>query len=105
MTNQKFCYWLQGYFEISRESKLTQAKVLLIENKLNEIQEELGWFTGWLSKVLVYFKEMHYKPETLALFTPEIMRNLNYIFHHVIDNTYSAGPPPAEWQLIHDGKR
>lgn len=103
MTNQEFCYWLQGYFEISRESSLNERKVLLIASQLEKITEPLGIFTGWLQEVILYFEKLNYQTETLRCFTDLIKSNLNSIFFHVIDNSYTDGPAPAEWQLIHDG--
>lgn len=35
MTPQEFCYWLQGFFELSDAKILTEQQVKTIENHLN----------------------------------------------------------------------
>jgi hypothetical protein len=35
MTPQEFCYWLQGFFELSDSEDLTQAQTISIKNHLN----------------------------------------------------------------------
>lgn len=35
MTSRDFVYWLQGYFEISKPSKLTKKELSVIQNHLN----------------------------------------------------------------------
>lgn len=103
MTNAEFCYWLQGYFEISKECSLDRKKILAMEVMFKQIQEPLGSFTQWFSDLLLFFQDREYRQETLDFFTPIIQQNLSSIFHHVIDNSYTEGAPPAEWQDIHDG--
>lgn len=86
MTNQEFCYWLQGYFEISKITMLTKEKIALINGSLKKINEPLGEFTQWLAKVHAFFSDQHYKQEFLDLFLQEIQSELNDLFLHVIDN-------------------
>src|SRR5437868_10952160 len=38
-TNQLFCYWLQGYFEIGLNVKLNKRTIILISQQLDTIQE------------------------------------------------------------------
>ena len=103
MTNQEFCYWLQGYFELSRSAVFNKKTAVLAEETLHQINEPLGEFTAWLLRVLQYFRKQEYRQETLTYFTAEIENTLNAIFLHVIDASYTEGPPPERWQRIHDG--
>jgi hypothetical protein len=104
-SNQQFCYWLQGYFEIStRPVALTQAKVELMMKNLDLLAEPLGEFTQWLREVCAYCATHNYKPETLAYFLPLIENSLASVFLHVIDNSYITDTPAEIRQNIHDGK-
>lgn len=104
MTNQEFCYWLQGYFEITRKATLTKEKVLVIDGALRNIDAPLGEFTQWLSDVLSFFATQQYKQELLTYFLPEISDRLNLIFYHVIDNSYDTDISLEESKKIHDGR-
>lgn len=88
MTNQEFCYWLQGYFEISQQITLTKKKVALISSKLRIIDEPLGLYTGWLFEVLSFFEAQQYHQPLMDYFLTEIKKRLNLIFLHVIDESY-----------------
>lgn len=103
MTNQQFCYWLQGYLEICQIPNLTKEKVIIIENSLGKIHEPLGSFTQWLSRVAQLFSSENYKQELLDFFLPVIELRLNAIFHHVIDNSYDPKLDEEIMQRIHDG--
>jgi len=103
MTNQQFCYWLQGYLEICQIPNLTKEKVLIIEDSLGKITEPLGYFTGWLFNVVKLFTAETYKQELLDYFLPIIDLRLNAIFHHVIDNSYDPSLNKETMQRIHDG--
>jgi len=37
MTSRDFCYWLQGHFEISGSTNLTEKQVEVIRNHLNMV--------------------------------------------------------------------
>lgn len=39
MTTQNYCYWLQGFFEISGEEKLTANQIKIIKNHLNLVKK------------------------------------------------------------------
>lgn len=39
MTEQSFCYWLQGFFELSNSNELTTSQVETIKNHLNLVFE------------------------------------------------------------------
>ena len=103
MTNQLFCYWLQGYFEINLEAALTEKHVLLIRNSLKEITEPLGVFTQWLEQVIIFLETQQFQSKMLELFLPEIQNRLNSIFFHVIDNSYNRTISLEEAKKIHDG--
>lgn len=103
MTNQLFCYWLQGYFEICKNGDLTKEKILIIKSSLMNINEPLGYFTQWLTDVINFFASQEYRQELLSFFLPEIISRLNSIFHHVIDNSYNTVLDKENYQRIHDG--
>lgn len=103
MTNQEFCYWLQGYFEISQKPELTKGKILIINQEIANITQPLGAFTQWLSDVCAYFERQQYKNEILNYFLSEIIIRLNSIFQHVIDNSYDRKISLEDALDIHDG--
>lgn len=103
MTNQQFCYWLQGYFEISASLSLTQAKVILIDKTLARINEPLGTFTQWLDQLCDYLASIHYRQNMLDYFCPIIAEQLNVIFYHAIDGTYDTPLSLDELRRIHNG--
>lgn len=103
MTNQDFCYWLQGYFEISRDPNLTKDKILIIHAALLSISEPLGYYTQWLSNLISYMASMHYKQELLDYFLSDITSELNAIFVHVIDTSYDMNISLEQAKRIHDG--
>lgn len=37
MTSRDFCYWLQGFFEISNQKEITQEQAEIIKNHLNMV--------------------------------------------------------------------
>ena len=104
MTNAEFCYWLQGFFEISRQVQLDKHKIILIEQVFKKINEPLGVFTQWFAEVLVFLKKQNYQEASIHYFLPEIQKNLNSIFEHVIDNSYDTDLSPEYLKKIHDGK-
>jgi len=47
MTSRDFCYWLQGYFEVSNPKEIGEKEVQMIKNHLNlvfkhEIDPSMG---------------------------------------------------------------
>jgi len=104
MTNQLFCYWLQGYFEIGIEVSLNKYVVQQIQKQLSVIQEPLGTFTQWLRDVCDYIESKQYHETLCTHFSPLVEKNLNSIFFHVIDNTYNTEKTREELQRIHDGE-
>jgi hypothetical protein len=104
MTNQQFCYWLQGYLEIDRQPILTKEKVLLIDQVLKKVIKPLSDFTQWLSELFLYFETQQYNQALLTYFLPEISTQLSLIFYHVIDNTYDTDISHENRKKIHDGQ-
>ncbi|GJM06406.1 MAG: hypothetical protein DHS20C10_01400 [marine bacterium B5-7] len=102
-TNQRFCYWLQGYFEIGQDVMLSTRHIALINQQLCTIQEPLGSFTGWLKKVGEYIAERDNTDAACEFFAPKIELALNSVFFHVIDNTYETDTPKEVLLRIHDG--
>lgn len=105
MTNKQFCYWLQGYFEISTQSRLDKNKVVLIESMLNKINEPYGAFTGWLQDVLLTLKSNQYHAPLIDFFQNKIRAELNGIFLHVIDQSYETTLTQKELADIHFGNQ
>lgn len=103
MTNQSFCYWLQGYFEIALEPLLTPQKLQLIKIQLDKIIEPFGVFTGWLNEVISYLSKQDHTIMMFELFLQEIRQRLNLVFYHVIDESYERNISIAEAKKIHDG--
>jgi hypothetical protein len=52
MTSRDFCFWLQGFFELSNEQALSTAQTSMIAKHLalvfrHEIDPSMGGPTGW----------------------------------------------------------
>jgi hypothetical protein len=104
MTNQKFCYWLQGYFELSEYSTLNARQCKEIERMLYSIQQPLGEFTAWLETVMLSIRMNEYHQPIINSFCKPIEESLNAVFYHVIDPQYN-GPVSLEDLLkIHAGQ-
>lgn len=104
MSNQRFCYWLQGYFEIGINVSMNKKVVQLIRIQLDCIEEPLGQFTSWLKNVCAYIETKQYSEGICNHFSPIIERSLNSLFFHVIDNNYTTEKSKSELQRIHDGE-
>ncbi|HEX4044243.1 MAG TPA: hypothetical protein VHZ76_01075 [Gammaproteobacteria bacterium] len=104
LTNQTFCYWLQGYFEISQARHLNAQRLMKISQQLDKISEPLGLYTTWLKQTVVMLQENNFCENLVNYFTPMITSELNHIFQHDIDNSYDT-PHSAEYLLkIHRGE-
>ena len=103
ITNHEFCYWLQGYFEISKTVSLNQNKILQIIAKLLSIKEPLNEFTEWLKELTIFLGEEDYRQGLIDYFLPIIQKRLNHIFYHVIDNSYETTISLEDSLLIHNG--
>lgn len=84
MTNKEFCYWLQGYFEITKKHSFTEERVRVIHYRLNNIIEPFGEFTQWLSEVLLFFSEQQYDQHFLDYLLPKVANRLNDLFDHLV---------------------
>lgn len=104
LTNQKFCYWLQGYFEIALRPCLHEEQLHKIIQQLDKIDEPLGLFTSWLKNLTEVLKENNYCQNMTDYFAPLIIKELNHVFQHDIDNSYNS-PHSADYlQKIHRGE-
>ena len=103
-TNKRFCYWLQGYFEIGLDVTVNKRVMMMIKKELDAIEEPLGTFTSWLYELCLYMESLSYNDALCEHFSPIIARSLNAVFFHVIDNTYITDKPKVLLQAIHDGQ-
>ncbi len=105
-TNQVFCYWLQGYFEIEGATAvLDAAKIALIKSMLQMIVEPLGVYTMWLSETLFALEQNQYPPALVKAMTGIIKKELNGIFLHVIDPSYDTPHTHEHLLAVHRGER
>lgn len=102
-TNQDFCYWLQGYFEISDHADFNQSTLQQISAKLLDITEPWGDLTRWLNQCLHFIRIGHYHPETIMAFTSQLQTSLMDVFEHVIDNSYATEHSKAYLKAVHEG--
>ncbi len=100
-TNKEFCYWLQGYFEISHTPVITSYIVDSIELELNSISEPLGLYTSWLKKVVDFINKKNNHSMVIKHYESAIKNNLNNIFKHVIDNSYDTPHSQETLDNIH----
>ena len=105
MKNISFCYWLQGYLEITRDPIIEIRLIQLIQQQLKNISEFLWKEIIWLQDVCNYIVKLNYKPETLNHFSPLIQQRLNAIFYHYIDNNKDLDYTIEELDLMHNGHR
>lgn len=104
MTNQEFCYWLQGYFEIAKQATLTKSQICSIADMLRKVDSPLEDFTKWLFDVIDLCALEKYRQKLLDYFLPLIMNQLNSVFFHVIDHSYDTTTISLEKSKdIHDG--
>lgn len=103
MTNILFCYWLQGYFEISIEPTLESHHIKQIQVKLSNINEPLWEHVEWLKNVCHFLEKMSYKQETLNYFLPLIQKSLNVNFYHYFDNNLDRDYTLEELERLHAG--
>lgn len=103
LSNKTFCYWLQGYFEISSDATLNRSKIKLINMKLGSIGEPLGIYTTWLRDVINSIKKNNYQQSIIDLFTDHIQHELNQIFIHEIDDSYDTEHSDFYLHQVHTG--
>jgi len=101
MTNREFCYWLQGFFELSRATGLDNQQVVAIKNHLNlvrKVEQKLSEFPSWLEGFLDAAGEGLLGTGQAV---EQIRTKLNAIFKHEIDPSYPGDQ--AELNDIHSG--
>lgn len=102
--NKLFCYWLQGFFEISTNPQLNAHRLTLIRKKLAQIEEPLGAYTGWLKRALQVIGDNGDNQEIIAVMQTDIINELNYVFQHDIDNSYDTDISDEFLFKIHNGE-
>jgi hypothetical protein len=103
LKNRAFCYCLQGYFEISSHPTLTEQRIHLILEVINNITEPLGVYTKWLKELLESLIVGNYNQKLTAAMQALIQKELNGIFLHVIDPSYETEYSSDELLKIHQG--
>lgn len=102
-TNQDFCYWLQGYFEINGQADFDESALLLIAEKLLAITQPWGDLTRWLNGALHFLRVGQYDREAILSFSTELQNQLNAVFEHVIDNSYATSHSKTYLKAVHEG--
>ena len=100
MKSIEFCYWLQGYFELSQEVGLTKKQLECISKHiaLVEKHEGLDTFTSWLLGFLESYELMG-GTDMRASSVQIIVDKLGKKFKHEIDKVY---PHKVELNKIHN---
>lgn len=98
-----FCYWLQGYFEISEHPELNRERIELIKSTLQTVTEDYGDFTSWLSKTINALEQNNYQEFLVKRFSKIIREELYNIFVHVIDDSYDTDKSKEYLISVHDG--
>lgn len=92
MTGQDFCYWLQGWIEISNPTEISEKQFLIIKKHLQLYKKyktlnkegftRIDMFCSWLEGV---FDSITYENFNLDL----ICNKLSDVFIHEIDLSYT----------------
>ncbi|MHB1948994.1 MAG: hypothetical protein ACYCQI_12880 [Gammaproteobacteria bacterium] len=102
-TNQDFCYWLQGYFEINSHADFDQSTLHQIAEKLLEITQPWGELTRWLNESIHFLRIGQYNREAIIAFSSVLQDRLNEVFEHVIDNSYDTPHSKTFLKAVHEG--
>lgn len=117
MTPRDFCYWLQGYFELTDmlDGPITELTVeqtqsvinhLRLVHKCNPKLDIKNKCNGFMY-VLKGFFESHTDTNSKFFLADEdleyVRDMLEEIFEHVIDPTHGTPAQQAELKKIHDG--
>lgn len=90
MKSRDFCYWLQGFFELSEIDSLSVEQVSIVARHLAMVVVHEGdrrmSFCHWLDGVL----SMHEKSRLDEKATALVRSKLNEVFLHVIDPGFPA---------------
>ena len=109
MNTQEFCYWLQGYQEISDNVLLNKEKLVIIGNRLAKCIQEHGVppykdsFVSFLADILLKIDAENFSTTIIEHYQEKIFERLNSVFLHVIDDSYETDLTREELQSIHDG--
>jgi hypothetical protein len=101
MNMVEFCYWLQGYFELARDSRLTRNKLSVIKRYLDQLTGEKIEFIKWLENVCKYVEITNNEAIPIEHFSDTIQFNLSLVFHHVVDDSYE-GITREERHRVHE---
>jgi hypothetical protein len=102
MEAQSFCYWLQGFFEISINPRFGLKEIKEIQRYLNQVSESFP-FIVWLKEAINVMEVNEYHPPVIAFYKKAITEELNSLFLHVIDPSYDTSYTPDELWTIHQG--
>jgi hypothetical protein len=103
MKNTDFCYWLQGFFELTSENQnysLNSQQIQTIKDHLKLVRmydKKLDEFPAWLEGFL---DNIH---DDASTNTESIRTKLHYCFEHVIDPLYEKTGLKDKLNQIHSG--
>jgi hypothetical protein len=101
MTSRDFCFWLQGFFEVSEAHILTTRQAEMVTRRLRLVFETepdpndfCVWLCGWLTKE---------RPgaDLSLVSTRRIRDRLAAEFKHVIDPSIDGGDAAKKAHLNH----
>lgn len=99
MNDFTYCYWLQGFFELTKPVFLTKHQVYLVHEHLKLVEKKEGIFCNWLQGVFDFCGINEWNEEM----TSKIKAKLREEFFKIIDRSY-----PEEQQdilyKIHQGE-
>lgn len=97
MYSREFCYWLQGYFELSNTDALTPSKISTIRNHLSMVEKvegELKGFPAWLCGALDALSFDNNTGQVEEKYANMIKEKLDTSFKHVVDSKPSKPNTP-----------
>jgi hypothetical protein len=112
MTPRDFCYWLQGFFEITGNNDVNGDYVMLDSYQVEKVKKQLDLvFTHEIEKPPAYYnsvimtdkpnKNYDIFPTTATLTDGSTPLNPNYTFEHTLEDNYPQCvypkdvPPPS----------
>lgn len=110
MNTQEFCYWLQGYQEISKKPGLNKENIILIGSRLADCINTYGVppysdsFVSFLAEALLKINKSNFSTNVIKTNEKQIFERLNAVFLHVIDDSYDTDLSREALQRIHDGQ-
>lgn len=101
MDNMQFCYWLGGYFEISRkrsiEPYLNEDQLKIVKLAIEEVERENPWTCGfiqWLQGVLDATRVLNPKGADYQNLSRAIKMTLDKVFEEEVDKLLDSIEPP-----------